>query len=146
MKFLNVIKEIFLFIWQLPQNLIGLFLRLTASSSAEFTNNNGEKVKVYYTKAMMGAGVSLGKFIYFDPIFRMQSEKDMINDVSHECGHQVQSKIFGPAYLLIIGLPSATSNIVDRIAHTKWTYQERITWYYNQPWEKSADKFGKVER
>jgi len=49
-----------------------------------------------------GGGISLGNFAFFHP--------DMADNeftIRHEMdGHTVDSKIFGPLYLLIIGLPS----------------------------------------
>ena len=54
--------------------------------------------------------------------------------------------MFGPLYLLIIGLPSAIRNIYDRIAHRNWSVVDRTYWYYEGFPEKWADELGGVVR
>lgn len=46
-------------------------------------------------------GVTLGKYIFIS-----QTYSDQSNVIKHECGHVRQSKILGPLYLIIIGIPS----------------------------------------
>jgi hypothetical protein len=58
----------------------------------------------------------------------------------HETGHTRQSRLLGPLYLLLIGLPSLIGNIYNRI------YHKGSAWYYKQPWEAWADKLGGVVR
>ena len=123
-------KKIILFIWQLPQNLLGL---LVIHFSKAWTYNE----KIWLTEYFFG--VSLGNYIIL--------YKDSgTNSIKHEQGHQKQSLYLGWLYLLIIGLPSACGNIYDRIVHKKWNTEKRIKWYYNLPWEKWADKLGGVDR
>ena len=125
---------ILLYLWQLPQNIIGLLIRLFCK---------GEKkreiagITVYYLKSFPG-GISLGKTIMVGSTYVLTAK--------HERGHQIQSLILGPFYLIIIGLPSLLGNIYDRIFHADWEYEESARWYYNQPWEHWADKLGKVKR
>ena len=138
MKILNPVKnfkDFMLFIWQLPQNLIGIAV-------IQFT-------KAWYSVGWKGCyftdkydiGVCLGDFI-------IVSKNDYNNTVVmwHERGHQKQSQKYGWLYLLIVGVPSITRNIWDRIAHKKWSYKEREKWYYNHFPEKQADELGKVNR
>lgn len=127
----NQMKKIILFLWQLPQNILGLFLVFTTRSKYA---NGCWRTKKSFT------GISLGNFV----ILRMDDESDI--SLKHETGHQKQSLILGPNYLLIIGLPSLLGNIWDRIFHKKWNNLKREKWYYSQPWEKWADKLGKVKR
>lgn len=124
-------KNILLYLWQLPQNILGLLVILF--TQARYCNAGCWVT----TKACFG--VSLGKYIIFG------QRMDEIS-LKHEQGHQKQSLYLGWLYLLIIGLPSITGNIYDRIAHKHWEYIKRYEWYYNQPWEKWADKLGGVER
>lgn len=128
-------KNTLLYLWQLPQNLLGLLVILF--TKAEKTN------AFYYRTGRYRFGVSLGKYIIFgavsDRYVKWQS-------VKHEQGHQKQSLYLGWLYLLVIGLPSAIGNIYDRIAHKYWSYEESEKWYYSQPWEAWADKLGGVER
>ena len=127
--------KVLLWIWQLPQNLLGLLVILF--TKAEKTN------AFYWRTNKYRFGVSLGNYIIFGAI----SDKYIQwQSVKHEQGHQKQSLYLGWLYLIIIGLPSVIGNIYDRIAHKHWYYKACEKWYYNQPWEKWADKLGGVER
>lgn len=124
-------KEFLLYIHQLPQNLLGLCVVLLSKT------NHDSYFDVYFTEYKFG--VSLGKYIILNRYCRL-------NSIKHEKGHQEQSRRLGWLYLIIIGLPSLTGNIYDRIAHRKWSNEQRRKWYYAQPWEAWADKLGGVER
>ena len=125
-------KKILLYMWQLPQNLLGLAVILFSKAKADACSKG-----VYFTR--YNFGVSLGKYIILN-------ERCGINDIKHERGHQKQSLYLGWLYLLLIGLPSALGNIWDRLFHKKWYYTARMYWYYKQPWEAWADKLGGVKR
>ena len=91
-----------LFVWQLPQNLVALTIML-------FSRTEGVIAYRHYCFALKtkmprkAGGVSLGSFALISP-----SEAQNERTVRHELdGHTVDSKIFGPLYLLVIGLPSA---------------------------------------
>ena len=120
-----------LYLWQLPQNILGLLVIL-------FTGAKYCNIGCWVT-TVSRFGVSLGKYIIFG---------QEVNDKSlqHEQGHQKQSKIFGPLYLIVIGLPSFIFNIYDRMFHKDWVYWEKCKWYYSLPWEHWADKLGNVNR
>ena len=130
-------KQILLFLHQLPQNLLGLLVIVFTSA---FKTKDGR----YWVTAKGGFGVSLGLFIIFGDMNGRYIPEE--NSIKHEQGHQKQSLYLGWLYLIIIGLPSALGNIYDRIAHKSWSYNKRIDWYYKQPWEAWADRLGNVER
>lgn len=142
-------KRILLFIWQLPQNLLGLLVGLflkkkTVVHSVSWQNQYGmdtfevpDDISVFVSPSFPG-GVSLGKYVYL--------RNEGFKDVKHECGHCKQSLYLGWLYLLVIGLPSALGNLYDRIAHKSWPYFRSCKWYYNQPWELWADKIYGVNR
>lgn len=127
-------KKIILYVWQLPQNLLGLLVIL-------FTRAKHQNC-CYVANSKRYFGVSLGNYIIFGTGYWGYSKKDLL----HEMGHQKQSLYLGPLYLIIIGLPSFCGNIFDRVFHKKWLSARRIKWYYSQPWEKWADKLGGVKR
>ena len=129
-------KEILLWIWQLPQNLLGLILLLFYKHEKEYHRLNG---RTFYYTTEMSSGISLGNYI-------IMNRDDREDGMRHEYGHSIDSRRYGPIYLLVIGLPSLLGNIYDRIFHRKWKYSDSCEWYYNQPWEKSADKNGGVDR
>lgn len=137
-------KKFLMYLWQLPQNLLGLLMLIGKKEKVNYFCHDDELITVYY-KPCFRAGVSLGNYIILDPAYR--SYFDLINTVNHEHGHQKQSRYLGWLYLLVIGLPSALGNLWDRLAHIPyWTDEERIKWYYSQPWEAWADKLGGVTR
>ena len=74
-------------------------------------------------------GISLGYFILFDDYDNTVTEVD----IKHEYGHFIQSLIFGPLYLLVIGV---FSELNYRFGFSKS--------YYDFWTEKWADKLGGV--
>jgi hypothetical protein len=122
----------------MPQHLIALiYIRVTG---AKKTDCFGFPVWVYEKKGFL-SGASLGNYIILPKI------KCTSATVKHEYGHSIQSRFFGPLYLLAIGLPSAVcNNLWDRAFHKEWKTSERIKWYYARYPEKWADKLGGVER
>ena len=56
-----------LFIWQLPQNFVGIVLSLFSCMSQKVKTNDGSDVMVYYLPNLFRSGVSLGNYsiIYF---------------------------------------------------------------------------------
>ena len=134
-------KKILLYIWQLPQNLLGLLVILFTRAK-----KNGN---AYYLTNKYDFGVSLGNYI----IFGKTDGSTFILDTSlaHELGHQKQSLYLGWLYLVVIGLPSLSGNLFTRVW---WACSERDykaylkinSYYYEQPWEAWADKLGGVVR
>lgn len=139
---MKTIKDILLYIWQLPQNLAGLVLlgwyyMFGVKPKKYLTLDNVD----FYHTASMPSGISLGEYVIMDYPYNRRA-----NDVKHEFGHTKQSKILGWFYLIVIGILSLACNIVDRLFHKKWNEKDREVWYYNLPWEKWADKLGGVKR
>lgn len=91
-------KKVFSYLWQLPQNLCGIFYR-SVSKANKLAEVESVGAKVYLQRH--SGGVTLGKYIF---ICQDYKDKDII--IKHECGHVKQSKILGPLYLIVIGLPS----------------------------------------
>ena len=131
----NMIVKVLLFIWQLPQNLLGLIVKLV--TRAVKADRPFEHVS-YLSKKRFG--VALGDYMLFGVDIPNE------DDYNHEYGHHIQSTYLGPLYLLIIGLPSISFNIYDSCCHKDWRFEDRYAWYYNLPWEKWADKLGGVKR
>ena len=122
-----------IYIWQLPQHLIGL--ALIFFSKAKYKENIGTS-KIFIHNYQWG--ISLGQYIIVS--------KNSSNQVhKHEYGHSIQSKYFGWFYLLVIGLPSIIQNIISRITY-KLGYKKYSSNYYNRYPENWADKLGKVVR
>lgn len=133
---MKILKNTLLYIWQLPQNLIGLLLVLWYKHEKEFRRIG--TAHIYYTDEMP-SGISLGDYIILNRC-------DMEDGIKHEYGHHRQSMMLGWLYLIIIGIPSLFGNIYDRVAHKDWPYVVSCRWYYSQPWEKWADELGGIDR
>lgn len=125
-------KKVILYVWQLPQNILGLLVILVTRAKLVPEHDVWYSMKYLF-------GVSLGSYIIFGSRWSEVS-------VKHEIGHQKQSQKLGWLYLLVIGLPSLAGNTIDRTLHKKWSSMRKTNWYYNLPWEKQADKLGGVCR
>lgn len=140
MKKNNIFLRILTEIWQLPQHIIAYVIMFVNRKSIKpMTNRDG--ILYYLVDNLFNSGISLGNYIFLD--------SDGYYDyktIKHEHGHQIQSLILGPLYLIVIGLPSIIGNIVDRIKHMYFRKNYNPKDYYKQPWEAWADKLGKVVR
>ena len=103
MKFLkkigHVILFILLFIWQLPQNIVALVM-LPFLGKLELISY--KKFCFAFKGSRMSGGISLGNFAYLSPT----SAKKIATVMHEQEGHTYDSKLFGPFYLFIIGIPS----------------------------------------
>ena len=118
-------------LWQLPQHLLALVLIALYRKRATVEAVNG--VAVYWILGG-GFGVSLGQYIFLDA--RRKKSKSL----PHELGHSRQSLILGPLYLIVVGLPSITMNILSRLRVL------RADRYYLRWPESWADRLGGVTR
>lgn len=122
-KLLHFIIGFLLFLWQLPQYIFFLFFDTVFAvkykpykrvkvafkkgngfeHKVEFIILNGRKGRNYPPSAMAITGSKV--FVFKDPY---DNNEDYLkkNIYGHEFGHCIQSKMFGPAYILIIGIPS----------------------------------------
>lgn len=117
-------KNILLYIWQLPQNILGLIVKSVTRAEKGFAG-------YYYWR--FHSGLSLGKYIFIN-------EKARVTTAKHEEGHQKQSQKFGLLYLLVIGLPSFVWACLKTIGFFKKTS------YYSFYTEQWADKLAGIER
>ncbi len=127
MKIMKTVAGILLYIWQLPQNLVGLLFLLVLTGE---TRHRLGSIRFYFLDSFPG-GITLGEYIIVGT--RQQLT------VRHEFGHVRQSRMLGWLYLIVIGLPSALwAWLGERIAPMKSYY-----WFYTERW---ADRLGGVER
>ena len=140
-KFLNILKEAAKYIWQLPQNLLGLILIAFYRPERKHVLENG--VEVHYATRMKG-GISLGRYSIVNTChYRKDVNESLKRDtVRHEAiGHVKQSLLFGWLYLPVIGLSSFVwCSIYGRLV--PYTYNG----YYKFWTEKWADELAGVKR
>ncbi len=90
-----------------------------------------------------GLGVSLGWFVFwstgFAPGFASADQNR-----AHEFGHSLQSRRFGPLYLLVVGVPSV-GRVIYSAMYYRWTGTS-WTHYYDAWPEDDADRLGGVVR
>ena len=124
------------YLWQLPQNILGLIGILFFRGKHIETYNDK---KVYLVKGDFA--VSLGDYILISRRWwRRMSEKGRDRTIAHEYGHCRQSEMLGPLYLLIVGIPSLGFNLISRKS-MKFALK-----YYDRYPENWADKLGNVDR
>ena len=162
--FLIMLFRVFLYIWCLPQNIVGFFFtKFGGFDKYLFAPDNGiryvTKSKMikfirwlrtkglpnsYYCrtdrKGITDYGVSLGFYIAFSC---NQLTKFTPKDVDHENGHRVQSALLGPFYLIFVGISSLINFAYSRIIYSKkHTVAESRRAYHAFFIESWADKLG----
>ncbi len=127
-----------LYLWQLPQNLLGLVLVAVYGFGVPIDFVGDPRYRrlpsslIFLNKKISG-GISLGRYI-------IQNENSFqdIRSSRHERGHSIQSMILGPLYLLVVGLPS--------LLWAAWWNKDRDRDYYLFFTELWADRLGGVKR
>lgn len=133
-RFLFTIAQI---IWGAPQTLLGAVLYLATMGRPRFSYHGA-----LCTIWKHASSVSLGLFIFVSenplkqglviPVGK-QSPAIYVDQrlVAHEFGHCIQSLIFGPMYLVVIGIPSllwaSLPTLRKRRAHTGKSYYSFYT-------------------
>lgn len=131
---MKTIVNILLWIWQLPQNLLGLIFGLFMKSKELVEDTGYCKV---YKASNMGGGISLGWRAYISRYGALDYDC-----IAHEgIGHAKQSRYLGPFYLIVIGLSSLI---------WAWLYGTVIEYthngYYKFWTERWADKLAGIIR
>ena len=120
--------SILLWIWQAPQNIVGLVFRLIyGQPNARFRG-----VPVVVSGRFPG-GISLGRTIVVKRPYM-----DNPDTWGHEYGHTRQSLYLGPLYLFVVGIPSL-------LWAAMWRPGFRVAyyWFFTERW---ADRLGGVIR
>lgn len=126
------------FTWELPQTLIALLFMLFFRTQRLDCK---ERVRRIHSDGYLTC-FSLGEFQFYA---RRELTSPFWDETQrHETGHSVQSRIFGPLYLILIAVPSVIWNGLSRMGNRAgiWFYRH----YYDTPWEHGADVLGKVRR
>ena len=98
MKLKDILIQILLIIWQLPQVLVGVVM-LPFLGKLRFIRY--ENYCWIFEGENMSGGISLGCFIFLS---KYNSGRE--TTIRHELGHVKQSHMLGWLYLFIIGIPS----------------------------------------
>ena len=112
-------KNILFWTWCLPQTLVGLIVKLIFK---------GKKIDdIYYFFNSNLGSISLGKYILL-----CDSHQKDERVKKHEKGHQIQSFILGPLYLIVIALPS----LIWAGCFNKYRKKHNVSyyWFYTEKW------------
>ena len=120
-------KNILLWLWCFPQNLVGLLVRI-------FTK--ARKVGDHYEYNIECGSISLGEFVFLCPS-HWGDEVTLL----HEDGHRKQSRLLGWLYLPVIGIPS-----LIWCGLFGWYREENNVSYYAFYTEKWADAINNIKR
>ncbi|MBR5199460.1 MAG: hypothetical protein IKW20_06490 [Bacteroidales bacterium] len=122
-------KNFLLYIWQLPQNIVGLLFLLFIRGEERHSLDG----ITFYEAESFNGGISLGKYII---VYKKRE-----STIRHEYGHCIQSRMLGPLYLLIVGIPSLiwASMYGVVISHKKYDYSD----FWCERW---ADRLGGVRK
>ena len=130
-----------LFAWELPQNLLGgsVLAAHTALRPVRGIRRDRERLFV----ETRHTAVSLGWFVFWA---RGENRWFVLDGWTrdHEHGHTYQSRLLGPLYLPIVGVPSAMRALYA-VAYREATGR-RWTRYFDGYPEAWADRLGGVRR
>ena len=99
---MKYIRNLILFIWQLPQHIVAIiYFGYLVMMCKDLGVDSRYKQAIVIPCVMRGA-ITLGNYVFVG----LNSEYK--ETVKHELGHTIQSKILGPLYLIVIGIPSIT--------------------------------------
>ena len=99
---MKYIRNLILFIWQLPQHIVALIYFGYLVMMCKDLGVDSRYKQATVIPCIMRGAVTLGNYVFVG----LNSEYK--ETVKHELGHTIQSKILGPLYLIIIGIPSIT--------------------------------------
>ncbi|MEZ3441530.1 hypothetical protein [Alistipes sp.] len=137
-------KYILLYLWQLPQNLLGLLLfHVRVYKPLREIEFRGHRVLIC---DMFPGGISLGNYILVD--FHREAwdagrqeyvRMELRYSIRHEFGHSRQSEYLGWLYLPVVGLFSGVHNLCHRFGCARGNYYR----YWCEAW---ANRLGGIPK
>lgn len=116
---MNVMKNILLYAWQLPQNLLGALMFWWYRRNSKIFKGTFRDIRVLYSDRMRG-GLSLGEYVILPFSAGWLPEcswsKDADNLHRHEWGHSWQSRLLGWLYLPFVGFQSLAHAFLHGLA------------------------------
>lgn len=112
------------YLWQLPQNLLGLAFLLIMRGRVVARRRSGEQA--VFACFRTHGGISLGRYVFVH-----READDYL--VRHELGHCRQSRLLGPLYLPVIGLPSMGWATLYAVLRHRWPHLDYFR-FYTESW------------
>lgn len=119
-----MIKRLLFFLWELPQNIVAILWFLL--NKEHIVKEDTDRYYSLYIYRRKGA-VTLGKSIFMSVGYSGEHKWIV---VAHEYGHTRQSRILGPLYLIIVGLPS----LIWASIHTVFKLKQDYYSFYTERW------------
>ena len=101
-------KNVLLFIWQLPQNILGYIFFMFKKNIVETEELNG--LKIFWVRSKKITVICFGRYSFINEVYKKNS---FIKD--NQIGMSKASEITGPFYLLIVLIPLLFKKIILRI-------------------------------
>jgi hypothetical protein len=127
--------------WEAPQSALGLVLLAVELAGGRVRTIETEGGRLVLETG--GTAVSLGHVVFWSRASSRWHDLDERNR-AHELGHARQSRLLGPLYLPIVGLPSS-ARAVYAVVHRELTGHKWRGYYDGFP-ERWADRLGGVAR
>lgn len=99
---MKYIRNLILFIWQLPQHIVALIYFVYLVMMCKDLGVDSRYKQAIVIPCVMRGAVTLGNYVF------VGLNSEYRKTVKHELGHTIQSKILGPLYLIVIGIHSIT--------------------------------------
>ena len=99
---MKYIRNQILFIWQLPQHIVAIIYFGYLVMMCKDLGVDSRYKQATVIPCIMRGAVTLGNYVF------VGLNSEYRKTVKHELGHTIQSKILGPLYLIVIGIPSIT--------------------------------------
>jgi hypothetical protein len=115
-------ETFFRFSWEIPQTLLGVFFAHGIFLLCRPSIYKIEGSVILHYASPFVYGVALGSII----IGTFHPQKDF-EFLAHEYGHTLQSKILGPLYLPVIGIPSLVSAAFFSSSHFQRWFEKDAT-------------------
>ena len=120
-------------LWGLPQTVAG-FVVFLAHIGSPHSSFHGAVV----TDWPHASSVSLGMFVFVSNRAKGEHRQHLL---VHEYGHTIQSLVLGPAYLLVVGLPSVIWGYLPRNQRKR---EANGISYYHFITERNANLLGEL--
>ena len=124
--------------WGLPQTLVGL-IYFVVNIKCRHYSYHGAVVTEWHSKSSLSLGlfvfISDDPFCYYPTYTKKYSKKEFSKMLLvHEYGHTIQSLIFGPIYLIAVGVPSIAWSFLP--TYVKKREREKISYFsaYPETW------------
>lgn len=138
---MSFLRHAALFVWELPQNVLGAIDLAASLVLRRVERVRWERERVFVKVRGAGA-VSLGLFVFWSdddtPYVRITDANK-----EHEYGHSLQSRLLGPLYLPLVGVPSSC-RVVYAVGYRAVTGRRWDGYFRGYP-EDWADRLANVD-